>query len=271
MSDNRALFPETSEGIPLNLVPKWKPVLNIASLAALLIAAFVYLKIDLGELISGLPDFFMFFWENFFPPKYRNIAKYVPYIMDTVLFALVGTYISAILSFLFGLFMSRKHSPFPPLRLVLTAIASLFRNVPFLVWGTLFIFIFGIGNMVGLLALSVMTLGFLSRSYAVSIDEISQDKVDALRATGASKFQILIHGIIPEFIPAWLNWTLFIFEINIRASAVLGMVGAGGMGIMIQTNIRLFKYHESLSLIIVLVVIILLTELVTGTIRKAIR
>ncbi len=83
--------------------------------------------------------------------------------------------------------------------------------------------------------------------------------------------QILFHGLVPEFVPALINWTLFSFEINIRASAILGMVGAGGIGIMIQTNIRLFKYREALSLIVILITMVLVTEFVTNKVRRLIR
>ena len=82
---------------------------------------------------------------------------------------------------------------------------------------------FGVGEIVGLLALIIATLGFLSRSYAESISEIAGSHLEALQTAGASYGQVLVHGLIPEFLPSWINWTLFSFEINIRASAILGI------------------------------------------------
>lgn len=261
----------THPSIPLSSDSVWRGRIGFAWTVAAVWVSFVYLDVRVLELLGDLPAFFAFFFDNFLPPNYANIARYVPFIIDTVLFAVVGTYISALLSFVFGLLMSRRYSPVPALRWVFMVVTSVIRNVPFLVWASLLIFIFGIGNLVGLLAISLVTIGFLARSYAVSLDEIESDRLDGLRAAGASYGQILIHGLIPEFIPAWLNWTLFTFEINIRASAVLGMVGAGGMGIMIQTTLRHFRYREALSLIIVLVVLVLLTETVTNQLRSRIR
>ena len=257
--------------IPLHSAPRWKGWIGAAWIAIAIWVSFAYLDVSIVQLLRDLPGFFAFFAENFIPPNYENIVRYLPFILDTVLFAVVGTYVSALLSFVFGLLMSRKYSPVPALRVVFTVIASVLRNVPFLVWASLLIFIFGIGNLVGLLAISLVTLGFLSRSYAVSMDEIESEKLDGLRAAGASYWQLLFHGLVPEFVPAWLNWTLFTFEINIRASAVLGMVGAGGMGIMIQTTLRHFRYKESLSLILVLVGMVLVTELVTSRLRNRIQ
>lgn len=267
-------MPERSEqSLHVKMYPgiRWNLWLSIIWLLVMITASMSYLEISVLQLLTDLPAFFAFFGENFMPPRFNNIQRYLPFIFDTVLFAVVGTYISALLSFIFGLMMSRRYSPLPAFRFVFMSIASVFRNVPFLVWASLLIFVFGIGNLVGIMALSIVTLGFLSRSYAVSLDEIQSSRIEGLRACGASYTQILFHGIIPEFVPSWLNWTLFSFEINIRASAVLGMVGAGGMGIMIQTNLRHFRYREAMSLIIVLVSLVLLTELLTGRLRKLIR
>ncbi|MCC4044808.1 phosphonate ABC transporter, permease protein PhnE [Enterococcus gallinarum] len=256
--------------VPLTKQPTGKRLLNSALIVVTVILSFVYLQIDLVEAIQSIPDLLLFFGQNFFPANFENIRSYLPLVGETILFAVVGTYISAFLAFVCGLLMSEQTNPYAFLRTVIRVIISFLRNIPILVWASLFVYIFGIGNMVGLLALIVATLGFLARSYADSIDEIGNSKLEALRATGASYWQVLFHGLIPEFIPSWINWTLFSFEINIRASSILGMVGAGGIGIMIQTNIRLFKYHEAFALIILLVLLVLITEFVVNRLRRRI-
>lgn len=248
-----------------------KLIISLISVIGVTIFVFIEGKINIIDALKGFPEFAKFFAGNFLPPNFGNTPTYIPLILQTIMFALVGTYISAILAFMFGLLLSERTNPIVWLRMTVLFIMSLFRNVPFLVWASLLVYIFGIGNMVGLIALILATLGFLARSYAESISEISDSKMEALKASGASYLQILFHGIIPEFIPSWLNWTLFSFEINMRASAILGMVGAGGIGIMIQTNIRLFKYKEACSLILILVGMVILTELSTGKLRKIIK
>jgi phosphonate transport system permease protein len=217
--------------------------------------------------MASFPAFGAFFIERFIPPDFGNVASYLPLILETVLFAVVGTYISAILALVFGLMLSEKTNSITWLRGVVRFIVSLMRNVPVLVIASILIYILGIGSLVGIIAMVLATLGFLSRSYAESINEIAGSKLESLKASGASYLQILFHGLLPVFVPDWINWTLFTFEINIRVSAILGMVGAGGIGIMIQTNIRLFKYHETLSLIVMLVAIILITEFTTNKLR----
>ena len=246
-------------------------LLGLLGAAVVFCGCMAYLEISPSEAVKGFPAFVRFFVIKFLPASFKNIRAYVPAVIDTVLFAVAATYLSTALSFLFGLLMSDKTNPITPLRLLCRGIISFLRNVPVLVWASILVYMFGVGEIVGLLALIIATLGFLSRSYAESISEIAGSHLEALQTAGASYGQVLVHGLIPEFLPSWINWTLFSFEINIRASAILGMVGAGGIGVLIQTNLKLFKYQEACAIILVVIVIVLLTEFMTNKIRRMIR
>lgn len=254
--------------IPLNQRDSKKIFVFVVVFFTLLILSLVYLEISFIEMLVGLPSFVMFFFENFFPPSVENLQQYIPAMVETLGYAVISTYISTIIAFVFGILISENTNKIKSLRVITRGFVSILRNIPFIIWGALLVYIFGIGGIVGVLALILVTIGFLSKSYAESIDEISGDKLEALRANGSSYFQILFHGVIPQFVPSWINWTLFAFEINVRASAVLGIVGAGGIGVLIDTNINLFKYGEAITIIAVFVIIILLTEFVTNSIRK---
>ena len=246
-------------------------LLVLLGAAVVFCGCMAYLEISPSEAVKGFPAFVRFFVIKFLPASFKNIRAYVPAVIDTVLFAVAATYLSTALSFLFGLLMSDKTNPITPLRLLCRGIISFLRNVPVLVWASILVYMFGVGEIVGLLALIIATLGFLSRSYAESISEIAGSHLEALQTAGASYGQVLVHGLIPEFLPSWINWTLFSFEINIRASAILGMVGAGGIGVLIQTNLKLFKYQEACAIILEVIVIVLLTEFMTNKIRRMIR
>ena len=246
-------------------------LLVLLGAAVVFCGCMAYLEISPSEAVKGFPAFVRFFVIKFLPASFKNIRAYVPAVIDTVLFAVAATYLSTALSFLFGLLLSDKTNPITPLRLLCRGIISFLRNVPVLVWASILVYMFGVGEIVGLLALIIATLGFLSRSYAESISEIAGSHLEALQTAGASYGQVLVHGLIPEFLPSWINWTLFSFEINIRASAILGMVGAGGIGVLIQTNLKLFKYQEACAIILVVIVIVLLTEFMTNKIRRMIR
>ena len=243
---------------------------TVAMVAAVVVLCFIYLGIDPLRLFMVTPTFVSYVAINFFPPSFNNVQVYISAVLHTVAFAVVGTFISAILSFIFGLLMAEAITPFSALRIVVRCIMTFMRNIPVIIWVSLMVFIFGIGSMVGLVALVLATTGFLSRSYAESINEIAAKKLEPLRASGVSTPGLIIHGLMPEFAPAWINWTLFTFEINIRASAILGMVGAGGMGVLIQMHLNLRNFNEVATLILMLILIVLCTEFLANIIRKKI-
>jgi phosphonate transport system permease protein len=249
---------------------KWKKYMNIAIIVIVTLFCFLYLEINAASIFTAGPQLISFVANNFMPPNFANVGAHMGAVLDTILFAVVGTYIAAIMSFILGILMSEELSPSPVVRYGVRFIVSFFRNIPVIIWASLLVFVFGIGNMVGLIALMLATVGFLSRSYAESINDIAGSKLEAMKASGASWFQLVFHGLIPEFVPAWVNWTLFSFEINIRASAILGMVGAGGIGILIQGTLNMRNFRESAALIILLVVMVLITELAVNIIRKKI-
>lgn len=238
---------------------------GIVSLTAICL---VYLNISILDIFLGLPSFISFFFVKFLPPTFENVWSYLPTMLETLGYAVIATYISTCFAFFIGLLMSENTNKFKSLRYAVRAIVTIIRNIPFVIWGALLVYIFGIGGLVGILALIFVTIGFLGKSYGEAIDEISGDKLEALRANGASYLQMICHGIIPQFIPAWINWTIFSFEINVRASVVLGLVGAGGIGVLIDTNINLFQYDQAMAIIILVVMIVLIAEFITNQVRK---
>jgi len=243
---------------------------NIAAITVIVIACFIFLRIDPVRLLTVAPSFIAYIAVNFLPPSLSNVQVYIHAVLNTIAFAVVGTYISTVLSFIFALLMSEAITPYAPIRVVARFIMTFLRNIPVIIWVTLLVFIFGIGSMVGLIALILAATGFLSRSYAESINEIATKKLEPLRASGVSTFRLIQHGLLSEFIPSWINWTLFSFEINVRASAILGMVGAGGMGMLIQTNLNLRNFNEVATLVLMLIIIVLCTEFLASIIRKKI-
>ena len=270
IEDNRTPAPdtpETTEKTPLSKESKRKIISVLSAVIVATVLSFVYLDISPYDTFAAFPAFGVFFATRFFPPNLSAIPQAMNLIIQTLFFAVVGTCVATVLALFGGLLLSEKTNSISWLRIAFRSLLSLIRNIPTLVWVSLLIFVFGIGSMVGLLAIILATLGFLSRSYAESLSEVAGDKIDALRAAGASKIQIICHGVLPEFVPALINWTLFTFELNLRASAILGMVGAGGIGLMINTHLRLFRYKSALALIIVITALILVTEFITNRLR----
>ncbi|UUX32747.1 phosphonate ABC transporter, permease protein PhnE [Fundicoccus culcitae] len=243
----------------------------IGILLFLVISGMVYLDISLIDLVTVIPDFLVFFFTRFFPPNFSEFFLILPDLIDTILYAYVATIISSIVALIFGILMSKRLNPIQPIRLIVRGIVSFLRNVPVIIWASTLVYIFGIGSLVAIIALVINTIGFLSKSYADSIDDIPQGKLEPMIANGASKSQIIYHAIVPMFLPDWINWTLFAFEINVRASSILGLVGAGGIGILIQTRINLFKYQEAMAMVIYIIILVLITEYATNKLRTKLK
>lgn len=257
-----------------SLLPTWKKpwwaVVTTSLIVASMLFMFCFLNVSPINVFGAFPRLGHFAADRFWPPNFGNIHLHMGVVMDTVYFAVVGTLISGVIALGFSLLMSVHLNPIAPVRLLFIGLISIIRNIPLLVWANLFIYIFGIGPMVGILALLFATLGFLSRSFADTLDDIAATKGLALKAVGANYMQRLVHGLIPEFTAAWVSWTLFAFEINMRASGILGMVGAGGLGILIQTRLDFRQFPQAIALVILLGGMVLATELLSNVLRKQI-
>ncbi|KAA9299053.1 MULTISPECIES: phosphonate ABC transporter, permease protein PhnE [Aerococcus] len=229
-----------------------------------------YLEISFEDLFQSLPKFITFFFNKFFPVHFGIIPEIIPDLLQTLAFAVVATCLATLVSLLLAFLMSRKIMDIRWLRISIRGFVSLLRNIPVVIWASVLVYIFGIGSMVAVIALFIALTGFLAKAFADSIDDIPNQTLEGLRACGASDLQIIRHGIVPQFIPQLMNWSLYSFERGIRASSILGLVGAGGIGILIQTRISLFKYQEAMAIVIAVIVMVILVEMLTNTIRRRI-
>ncbi|WP_231686991.1 ABC transporter permease subunit [Bacillus sp. JCM 19034] len=169
-----------------------------------------------------------------------------------------------------GFFSSSNNIPHPAVQIFMRGFSSLFRNIPVFIWAILLTASFGLGVLVGTLSLVIVSVGALTRAFAEVLEEIDMGQLEAVKATGANYFQAIAQGVIPQFLPGFFGWSLYMLEINVRASTIIGMVGGGGLGFVIQSNIKLFQYGEVCMGIILILAIVLLTEWITNQIRERI-
>ncbi len=264
-------FNEKSDKIILSSYPKNRVIGYGIAILALFSLGLIYLDVSLIEIIVGFPDFLAFFFTRFFPPNFSNVSDYFPLMLETINYAVVATVFSSFASLFLAVAMSKRTNPIAPARNAVRFFVTFFRNIPVIIFASILVYIFGIGAVSGIIALTFATLAFLARAFAESLDDIPEEKLEALKSVGATKLQIFFEGIIPNFIPMFLDWSLYIFQINILASVLLGLVGAGGIGMMVQNNIRLFKFNTAFAVIIIIVAMVVLTELMTNKIRKMIK
>ncbi len=161
------------------------------------------------------------------------------------------------------------HSSFRTLWYMLARLTlSILRSIPEIVWALIFILAVGLGPFAGVLALGIHNGGVLGKLYAEFLDAVNPKPVEAIQATGANKLQIFCYAILPQAFPLFLSYTLYRWEVIIRAAAILGLVGAGGIGTQIHIAISLFHYSQLLTLIGMIFLLVTLVDMLSGMIRR---
>jgi phosphonate transport system permease protein len=147
---------------------------------------------------------------------------------------------------------------------------SIFRCIPEFVWAFMFVRAVGLGPFPGVLAIGVAYGGMLGKVYSEILENQGMRGSEALQATGATRWKVLCYGLIPQALPQLLSYTLYRWECAVRASAILGFVGAGGLGQQIELSMRMFNFHEVVTLVLLLFLLVAGVDLLSSTLRKAI-
>lgn len=191
-------------------------------------------------------------------------------LMETALLSVAATVIAAVFAFFFSLLGSNTTKPNPALAWGIRMFAAFFRNVPDVVWAMLLMFSFGQNVLTGFFALFFTTFGMLTRTFIETIDEVSADCIEALKASGASYMQTVFQGVVPSSISEIVTWILFMIETNIRSSTLIGILTATGIGYLFDLYYKRLDYASASLVVLSIVLLVLLLEGVTTKIRKVI-
>ena len=222
-------------------------------------------EVSLGRMIEGLP-FMWDFLRRMVPPDLSVLGNAVRGAMETIQIAVVGTAVAAVLALPLGFAAARNAAP-PWLFYWARSLLNAFRAVDTLVYALFFVAAVGLGPFPGVLAVMVYTATVLAKLYSEAIEAIEPGPVEAVRATGATTLQVLRWGVLPQLVPQFLSFTLYRFETNIRAAAVLGFVGAGGIGFYIQTYLRLLNYPAAATVLLVLIGLVMIVDFASSRLR----
>lgn len=148
------------------------------------------------------------------------------------------------------------------------SLLNILRTVPEMVWALIFVFLVGLGPFPGVLALGVHTGGVLGKLFAEVLEDVDPQPIESLQATGANRLQILFYGILPQVLPQFISYTLYRWEVNIRVAAVLGLVGAGGLGQRIHIAISLFLENQLLTLILAIYILVTIVDYLSAYLRR---
>jgi len=215
-------------------------------------------EVSARRLVEGWP-FMLDFLRRMMPPDPSVLGNAVTGAIQTIEIAVVGTVTAATLALPLGFAAARNAAP-PWLFYGARSVLNVFRAVDTLVYALFFVAAVGLGPFPGVLAVIVYTATVLAKLYSEAIEAIDAGPVEAVKATGAPRLSVLRWGVLPQLAPQFLSFTLYRFETNIRAAAILGFVGAGGIGFYIQTYLRLLNYPAASAVLLVLVALVMLVD-----------
>jgi phosphonate transport system permease protein len=175
-----------------------------------------------------------------------------------------------VVAFPVGFLAARNTSPHPLMYHSVRAVLNLLRTIPDLALGLLFVAAVGLGAFAGTLALAIHTATVLGKLLSESVENIDEGVVEAVRATGAGYTQILSFAVLPQILPDLISFTLYRLETNIRAASVLGLIGAGGIGYLMNTSFRTFQYQEAAAIVLVLIALVMLVDYVSSRLRNVV-
>lgn len=205
--------------------------------------------------------------KEFFPPDFSDWRIYARELVITVQIALWGTVLAVLAAVPMGLLCSANITPawvHQPVRRLMDGC----RAINEMVFAMLFIVAVGLGPFAGVLALAVHTTGTLAKLFSEAVEAIDPRPVEGIRATGAHPLVEIAYGVIPQVMPLWLSFMLYRFESNVRSASVVGMVGAGGIGVVLFEVIRGFQYAQTCAVLFLLAVSVTLIDLLSATVRK---
>jgi phosphonate transport system permease protein len=258
---------ETS--IVLPTTPKRVRAMRIGTLffgAAALVVSYRSLELnplDLYHYRSNMASYA----EGFLQPDFLYWREILRQMFITIQIAVWGTILSILFSIPFGLMSASNIVPpwvYQPVRRMMDAA----RAINEMIFAMLFIAAVGLGPMAGILALFVHTTGTLSKLFSEAVEAIDPRPVEGIRATGSNVVEDIVYGVIPQVLPLWISYSLYRFEANVRSASVVGMVGAGGIGMLLWDAIRGFQYGSTAAMLIVIVITVSLVDLGSSFLRK---
>ncbi|MHA6253026.1 phosphonate ABC transporter, permease protein PhnE [Oceanobacillus sp. CAU 1775] len=206
---------------------------------------------------------------KFFPPNTAVIPAIWGPMVETVQMAIIATTVAAILTVPLALLAAENVTTFKPLYYVTRTFLNILRTIPDLVLAVIFVGLFGIGLFPGILALIIFSLGILAKLISETIESVDMNPLEAMRASGANVFQMIWYALIPQVLPQFTSLVLYVFEINIRASVVLGLVGAGGIGLILNQQLGFYNYPNAMMIIVLIFVVVIVIEYISTKIREA--
>jgi phosphonate ABC transporter permease subunit PhnE len=246
----------------------WRARIGLLALALYVLYAATELDFTWARFVQGLDQGGRFF-ARMFPPDFApdKLQLLVSGMTESLQIAVLATALGVALSLALGLAAARNLVP-APIAWSARFLVVLFRSFHPVIVAILFVKAVGFGALAGMLALVVASLGFLSKLLAEAVEEVSMRQVEAVRATGASFLSVLVMGVLPQVLPRYIGFCAYQLDSNLRNSALVGLVGGGGIGATLFTAFQRFDFDFVLTIVLAIIAIVMVGEMVSVWMRK---
>lgn len=241
-----------------------------AGFAAYLVAAFMTVPVDWGRVYEGLDRGLQFVLAFTSPDFVSRAADIRDGMIESIVMTVAASVVGIIISIPIGLGAARNIAPLP-VYLICRGIVAISRALQEIIVAILLVAIFGFGPLAGFLTLSFATIGFLSKLLAEDIESMDRAQAEAIRATGARWMQWINYGVQPQVMPRLIGLSMYRIDINFRESAILGLVGAGGIGATLNTAFDRYEYDTAAAILILIILIVMSLEYLSGIIRARVQ
>jgi len=249
--------------------PNWTARAALLALAIYCVFAVTQLDISWGRVLTGFGEGGRFL-ARMWPPNFERWDTLVEGMLESIQIAVLSSVAGIILSLPLGLLAARNLSP-AWLSAPTRGFIALCRSLHYVIVAILFVKAVGFGALAGVAALTVASMGFIAKLFAEAIEEISMKQVEAVRATGAGPFAVLLYGVLPQVASRFVGFCIYQLDSNLRNSTLVGIVGAGGIGGTLFAAFKRFDYDFVAAILLSIIALIFLAELVSARVRKALQ
>ncbi|MCP8615790.1 phosphonate ABC transporter, permease protein PhnE [Salirhabdus salicampi] len=223
-------------------------------------ARFLELFMNLDVIINKLA--------SMFPPNWDYIPYAIDPLIETIQIAVVASTFAIIICIPLSLLSANTIVRNKYVYQFFRTVMNILRTIPDILLAIIFVSLFGIGILPGILALTVFSLGLLAKLLSETIETIDPRQLEAIHSTGGNIIQVIWYGVVPQVLPQFISYGLYVFELNVRASIVLGFVGAGGIGSIIDTELNFLQYQNVMAILVLLLIAVIIIETVSNMLRR---
>jgi phosphonate transport system permease protein len=247
---------------------RWnKSVLSLLAVIGAICVACYYVRLFDGQrLAEGIPSIYSLVREML-PPNFSEAQSWLRPVIDTLAMSIAGTVLAVLFSLPLAFLAARNTSPHPAVYQLARGILNGLRSIPELIMGIIFVAAVGFGALPGVLALGVHSIGMVGKFFAEAIEHAHNAPIEASRAAGHTPLQVIFYGILPQVVPQMADVSIYRWEYNFRASTVMGMVGAGGIGFELMGALRLMQYRDLSAILIPVLLLVTLVDGLSGYLR----